>query len=359
VKLSSRYPWDAPTNRLTAAYQRRREAGLPIVDLSISNPAAAGLPPPLDLWSQPAAEKTDLREAIAEYYQTEFQVKVPTRCIQTCASTSEGYSYCFKLLADPGGEVLIPQPSYPLLAHLIKAEGLEPVEYLIHHAAGQWILDRQYLKSKLTDKTKLMILVHPNNPTGHYWSREDLAWLMLGFPLHLAMISDEVFIDYAWRPHGYPRTLVDYGRAFVLSGLSKICALPQMKVGWIVMPDDPRVIQGMELIADTYLSVSAPVAERAPGWLARRVELQAPLRARCLENLSLLSNGVEAGWSAVCEGPGTRDEEAVVLEMLDKGFWIQPGFYYDLPHREAYVVSLLTPTENLKAGLEALSSCGK
>jgi aspartate/methionine/tyrosine aminotransferase len=365
VKLSSRYPWSAPANRLTLACRAARQ---PLADLSVSNPTQAGLPPPQGLWADPSSSAyrpsalgdAAAREAIAKYYREQFAIELDPSSIQLCASTSEGYSFCLKLLADPGDEVLIPQPSYPLLEHLLRAEGVAPVPYLTHHAAGQWILDRQRLMDSLTSKTRAVVLVHPNNPTGHSWSAEDLAWLERSLPEPVALLSDEVFLDYTWSGRG--ETLAGRSRVFCLSGLSKVCAIPQMKLGWIVLPPDPLAREGMEFIADTYLSVSAPIAERAPAWLAQRAELQSPIRERCQENLAFLSPHalpVAAGWTAIVAGEGSGEEEARVLRMIERGYWLQPGFYYELPLRESYVFSLLTPSEVLRAGWEAFISCGR
>ncbi len=350
MRFSGRFPWDAPANRLSLAWKARRAAGLPIRDLSISNPNSARLELPEARWDGGG----ELRAAIAAYYREEFGEEIASERIQVCASTSEGYSYCFKLLADAGDEILIPRPSYPLLSHLIGAEALRAVEYVTHFAAGQWILDREYLLGQVTDRTRAVVVVTPNNPTGHFWTQEDWDWLEGALPRDVAIVTDEVFADYRW---GGTLARIP-ARAFRLSGLSKICALPQMKIGWIVMPEDERVAEAMEFVGDTYLSVSGPVAAASPGWLAARASFQEPVRARCLANLERLGRGVEAGWVKIVEGPGDRDEESVALEMLERGFWVQPGYFYDLPLRESYVVSLLTPQEDLEAGLAALSSCG-
>lgn len=309
---------------------------------------------PGDLWDGPP-RPGGLKAAIAAYYREEFGDEIEEERIQLCASTSEGYSYCFKLLADAGDEILIPRPSYPLLSHLIGAEALRAVEYVTHFAAGQWILDREYLLRQVNERTRAVVVVTPNNPTGHLWTQEDLDWLDAALPENVAIVTDEVFADYRWQGKlaHIPR------RAFRLSGLSKICALPQMKIGWIVLPPVVGVAEAMEFVGDTYLSVSGPIAERAAAWLASRFGFQRPVQERCRENLARLGGGVEAGWVKIAEGPGDRDEESVALEMLERGFWVQPGYFYDLPLRESYVLSLLTPPEDLAAGLEALSSCGR
>ncbi len=361
MRFSERYPWQAEENRLTRLLRERAAAGLPIADLSVSNPTRVGLTVALELGSRydPApAGGIATREAIARYYREEFGVELSPRRIQLCASTSEGYSYCLKLLADPGDEVLIPEPSYPLLEHLIRAEGVVAIPYATHYAAGEWVLDRERLQGAIGPRTKAIVLVHPNNPTGHFWSAEDLEWL----PPQLPRISDEVFADYAWEAPPAPRTLAASG-AFCLSGLSKVCALPQMKLGWIVMPEEEHIVRAMEFIGDTYLSVSAPIQEAAPTWLARRDELQAPVKERCRQNLAwlyaqrgLAVDRVGAGWCAIVRTSSGGDEEEMAARLIERGFWLHPGYYYDLPMREAWVLSLLTQPERLEAGIGALSA---
>lgn len=354
MRFSNRFPWEAPPNRLTLAAQARQAAGQALRDLSVSNPNSARLALPQDLWEGPR-RPGDLKQAIAAYYREEFGDEIHPARIQLCASTSEGYSYCCKLLADAGDEVMIPRPSYPLLGHLVGAEGLRAVEYVTHAAAGEWVLDREHFLKQLSPRTRTVVVVTPNNPTGKFWTQEDWNWLEEVLPPEVAILSDEVFADYAWE--GKAAKIPE--RVFRLSGLSKICALPQMKIGWIVMPPGEKVAAAMEFVGDTYLSVSGPIAERAAGWLERRGEFQAVVRARCQENLARLGGGVEAGWTKILAGPGDREEEEVALEMVERGFWIQPGYFYDLPLRESYVVSLLAPPEELEAGLEALNSCGR
>lgn len=339
-----------------------RASPKPLVDLSISNPTQAGLALPGNLWDareisvyQPSAQGSrTAREAVARYYEEEFAAGIGVDQVQLCASTSEAYSYCLKLLADAGDEVLIPQPSYPLLEHLLCAEGVVPVAYPVHGAAGEWVLDREYLRRVLTPRTRAIVIVHPNNPTGHFFPREDFAWLQEALPPEAAILSDEVFADYGWQEKGW--SYAGAHRTFVLSGLSKICLLPQMKLGWIVMPKDPAIWRAMEFIADTYLSVSALVADMAPVWLERRQEFQAPLRERVNANLPLFPANPAAGWTAIVRGNGGMPEDERVMAMIDRGYWLQPGYYFDLPGQDNYVLSLLTEPGQLREGLRVLNS---
>jgi hypothetical protein len=362
--LSNRFPFDATPNAIAAA----RAAAGPLRDLSLANPTQAGIAlPTAELVSSMAYVPNGLgaratREAIASYYRAEFHAEIDPDRIVLCASTSEGYSFCLKLVANPGDEVLVPQPSYPLLQFLIAAEGATAVPYPLHHTSAGWFLDRDALAARVTPRTRAAVLVHPNNPTGHYTATEDVAWLRSLAAGRFWVISDEVFADYAWTAQR-PRSLANEN-AFVLSGLSKVCGLPQMKLAWIVLPV-PDLRGPLEWIADTYLSVSAPIERAAPGWIEQRAAFQAPIRGRCRTNLQFLSTALlgpwtmlppEAGWCAILQGPRHAAEETMVLEWIRKGFFVQPGFYYDLPMEPALVVSLLSPPQDLADFLAAIAS---
>ncbi len=349
---------------------------MPLIDLSISNPTKVGisLPDPFAFSSlrgsnyEPRANGAlELREEICRYYATEFNSVLHADRILITTSTSEAYSYCFKLIADPGASVLLPQPSYPLLQFLVEAEGLQPKSYAMHEACGQWILDRENLIATCDSSTRAIILVHPNNPTGHFLTNEDLHWLLEFSRDKYWLICDEVFADYVWSQQpGQIRSLsqIPAENVFCLSGISKICALPQMKLGWIAMPPASAVHRALDLVADTYLSVSSPIQAAASQWLSNRTSFQAPIRSRCMENLQWIQDSiqgsawsllpVEAGWAAILQGPSTIDEEQQVLTLLKKGFSVHPGFYYDLPFQPSFVLSLLTPPADFRAGISAI-----
>ena len=320
-------------------------------------------------YSPQANGSLQTREEVALYYEQEFSSKIDPDRILLTSSTSEAYGYCFKLIADPGDSILIPQPSYPLLQFLIEAEGLSAKPYSLHEIDGEWILDRESLALACDNSTKAIILVHPNNPTGHFLKSDDLNWLVEFSAERFWLISDEVFADYTWSAastHLRSLTQIEAPNAFTLSGLSKICALPQMKLGWIVMPKNRSVRNNLELVADTYLSVSAPIQKAAAWWLPQRGQFQSPIRERCLANLQQIPNQlknshwsllpVEAGWTAILKGPASGDEEALVLKLMEKGFSVHPGFYYDLAFQNALVISLLTPPQHLASGIEAIIS---
>ena len=345
------------------------------VDLSVSNPTLArlNLPDPalrIDAarYAPSAAGSAEAREAISRYYAEEFASTVSPDDLLLTTSTSEAYSYCFKLIADAGAKVLLPQPSYPLLQFLVEAESLVPAAYPLHEADGQWILDRDRLAAACDDSTRAIVVVNPNNPTGHFLSIDDAEWLIAFAGKRYWIVCDEVFSDYEWAAGANALRSLSLPRAdnvLCLSGLSKICALPQMKLGWIAMPPVPAIRYNLESIADTYLSVSAPIQAATPQWLARRAEFQAPIRQRCLENLALIAAAckgsnwnalpVEAGWTAILRGPANLDEEDFVLQLLEAGFLTQPGYYYDLPFACSLVLSLLTSPADLARGLPAIT----
>lgn len=352
--------------------------GKSILDLSISNPTKVelALPDPFaihqlrsDGYSPQASGSKEVLESISEYYRQEFHANVPADQLLLTSSTSEAYSYCFKLIADPGDSILIPQPSYPLLQMLVEAESLEGRHYPFHRVGSDWLLDRERLGQLCDNTTRAIVLVNPNSPTGHFLPEEDLNWLIDFSRDRYWLISDEVFSDYVWsNPGPDTRSLTQFQtqNAFVLSGLSKICALPQMKLAWIAMPSDPKLHQNLELVADTYLSVTTPIQSAATGWLAERQNFQAPVRDRCRANLELLQNSLrntpwslnqpEAGWVAILHGPSHIEEEDFALRLLAEGVSIQPGYFYDLPIQPCFVISLLTQVDHLRAGLRIILS---
>ncbi len=378
LSFSNRYPWHARQNKLGEALAARRASGRPLIDLSLSNPtqASIALPDPflianlkVDPYAPQAKGAAQTREQVALYYEQEFSARISPDRILLTTSTSEAYSYCFKLIASPGDSILIPQPSYPLLQFLIEAEGLEARPYPLHQADGEWLLDREGLARACNETTRAIILVHPNNPTGHFLKTDDLNWLIEFSADRLWLISDEVFADYAWSAgstHIRSLTQIEAPNVFSLSGLSKICALPQMKLGWIVMPENPTVHNHLELVADTYLSVSSPIQQAAASWLPQRAQFQAPIRERCFSNLQAIPSQVknspwsllpvEAGWTAILRGPAEGDEEAFVLRLLERDVSVHPGFYYDLPFQNSLVISLLTPPHQMISGIETIIS---
>jgi alanine-synthesizing transaminase len=353
----------------------RRSAGAAILDLTESNPTAAGLAYPSSeilaalsdpraLHYQPAAAGIpSARAAVSQYYSGRVD---PARILLT-ASTSEAYAFVFKLLADPGDEILVPRPSYPLFDFLAALEAVRVMQYpLVYH--GSWTIDFDALTRSITPRTRAIVLVNPNNPTGSFLKQTELAELIPLCRDHsLAIISDEVFSDYALDANPQlvrSLTTVDEVLTFCLSGLSKVAALPQLKLGWIVTSE--QAFERLELIADTYLSVSAPVQWAAPVLLGLRTQLQVQILARVRANRAFLASQIgpaspwrlfatEGGWYAILEAPRIQSEEEWVLSLLaNDGVLVQPGFFFDF-EREAFIVlSLLTREDVFREGVRRL-----
>ena len=382
--FSSRFHWDLRPNRLTQAIAAKRAAGARILDLTESNPTHAGLHYPGEIVKafddarmlayEPApAGSPAAREAVSAYYAVRGHT-VPVERILLTASTSEAYAYLFKLLTNPGDEVLVPRPSYPLFEFLADMESVAVRQYpLVYH--GGWSIDLHGVEAALTPRTRAIVLVNPNNPTGSYVKRGELAALTaLCASRDVALISDEVFADYALGEDAdRVATLagVEECLAFSMSGLSKVAGLPQMKLGWMVV-NGPAALRAeawekLEWIADTYLSVSTPVQCAASRLLAAGEEVQRQIRRRTAENLvfarSALAGSaanilaVEGGWYITLQVPRVRSEEEWTLELLEHAdVLVQPGFFYDFEAEAFLVVSLLTDTETFREGLARLVS---
>jgi alanine-synthesizing transaminase len=385
VKFSSRFHWDLSPNRLTLALEAKRRAGAPILDLTQSNPTHAGFDYPPDLLRAFADQRTlrydpspaglpEARAAVSAYYAARGISIEPERILLT-ASTSESYSYLFKLLTDPGAEVLVPRPSYPLFEFLAAMESVAVRSYPLTYY-GRWGIDLGGLEAALTAATKAIILVNPNNPTGSYVKKDELAHLTrLASERQIALVSDEVFSDYAFeddRSRAVTLAGVDKGLAFSMSGLSKIAGLPQMKLGWLITagaPDNRRLaLERLEWIADTYLSVSTPVQRALERLLREGLSLQAQIRERTYQNLQFLKRDlaagpavvldVEGGWYATIQVPRIRTEEEWVLHLLDRwNLLIQPGFFYDFASEAFLVLSLLTEPAVFREGVNRFREC--
>jgi len=368
--FSGRTRWDRTVNRLAALVERKRAAGREILDLTEANPTRVGLEAPPDvlaLLADPGARRYEpdprgleaARQAIAADYARRGVDLDPARLVLT-ASTSEAYAFLFKLLCDPGDEVLVPRPSYPLFDYLAGLESIEVKPYPLVYDGG-WRIDRAALGEAAGRRTRAIVLVSPHNPTGSFVTDEEAAAVQdLAAERGLAIVADEVFADYPWSAGGGGPSLARDGRAlaFALGGLSKSCGLPQLKLAWTAVsgpaPLREEALGRLELLADTYLSVSTPVQRAAPALLARASELRAPIAARVAANLDglrrLLEGGRpasllrgEGGWSAVLRIPATASEEERVLALLDEhDVLAHPGYFFDFP-REAYLVLSLLP----------------
>ncbi|MEP7353175.1 MAG: pyridoxal phosphate-dependent aminotransferase [Acidobacteriota bacterium] len=379
--FSSRLRWHEPSNPLANLVAKKRQQGATILDLTESNPTRAGFDYPeaqilstlsddRALLYQPSPRgRLDAREAVAEYY-AQRGVKVDPSHILLTASTSEAYSYLFQLLADPGDEILSPRPSYPLFEYLAGLSSVNIRQYPLRYDGG-WHIDVEALERIITPRSRAIVVVNPNNPTGSFLKRVELETLeTIAERYKLAIISDEVFCDYAF--HKDPQqvlTLAGERRAltFSMSGLSKVAGLPQMKLGWIVAsgPDADRAMEGLELIADTFLSVATPVQVALPKLLESSATLRDQIRHRTQANLKHLSAtfantsatvlNVEGGWYAILQVPNTRSEQDWALSLLNEhDVLVQPGFYFDFDFEAFFVLSLLTKQEVLTEGVRTI-----
>jgi alanine-synthesizing transaminase len=379
--FSSRLDWNLAANPLSRLLQEKRAAGAAILDLTESNPTAAGIVYPTEAILEALADGRSLRyepsaagmlvarTAVSGYYGGRVD---PQRILLT-ASTSEGYAMAFKLLADPGDEVLAPRPSYPLFEFLAALESVRVVQYPLVYDGG-WRVDFDALYRLITARTRAIVLVNPNNPTGSFVKRGELARLLeICRERQLAIISDEVFSDYGMGDDARRvRSLVDTEDVltFCLSGLSKIAGLPQLKLGWMVTSGPRRVweeaYRRLELIADTYLSVGTPVQWAAAALLDARQGIQRQIGGRVEQNLRFLRGeigagapwrvlDVEGGWYATIQAPRIRSEEEWVLTLLAKDeVLVQPGFFFDFESEAFLVVSLLTPPEIFCPGVRRM-----
>jgi len=375
MRFSGRTGWNTEESDLARAHRLRLEAGLPIADLTAGNPTRCGFeydPALLGALNDPAALDYDPqprgslrgREAVCRYYADHGVAVQPEQIVLT-TSTSEAYSYLFRLLCDPGTEIIAAQPGYPLFDFLAVLEdvGLKQAPLVYDHG---WQIEPEGFRQAITERTRAIVLVHPNNPTGHFtkpWEAEELARLCREFDLSL--IVDEVFLDYglAEGEQSFAAGLEGVP-VFVVSGLSKIAGLPQMKAAWIVAVgrEAGEALERLEVIADTFLSMNAPVQCALPSWLAGRGGIQKQIRGRVGTNLAELDRQlgqmpgaarleVEGGWYATLRIPALKPDEETVLELLDHGVWVQPGGFFGMGASGWLVLSLLTPEKEFITGV--------
>jgi alanine-synthesizing transaminase len=377
--FSRRTNWTLTKNAYTEALERFRVSGRNLLDLTASNPTEVGLQyeserllkalaSPRALEYEPAPQGLlPARKAVAGYY-AEKGIEVSPEQIFLTVSTSEAYTYAFRLLCDPGDEVLVPQPSYPLFEFLADLQDVKLVPYELIYDHG-WQIDFHSLECAITSKTKAVLVVHPNNPTGSYVKREEKRLLdRICDERGIAVIADEVFLDYSLGGHDQVSFAGSHGAlTFTLSGLSKISALPQMKSAWTVLSGPDSLAQEasarLEVIADTYLSPNAPVQWALPEMLASREGIQRQLKARVTGNLALLDEAlarqsmcqrlvIEGGWYATVRVPVTRSDEELAIQMLEQqSVLVQPGHFYDFASDGYLVISLITPSHVFAEGV--------
>lgn len=382
--FAKRTNWNLETNRLSAALEAHRAAGKPLIDLTVSNPTECGfaydekailaaLQNPAALKYEPNPRGLEVaRNAVAQYY-AEHCAAVSLNDIFLTTSTSEAYSFIFRTLCDPADELLIPEPSYPLFELLADIQDVRLVRYPLLYDHG-WQIDFHTLEQAITPRTRGVIVVHPNNPTGHFCKPHEMQKLNeICAAREIAIIADEVFLDFALKEK-LPATFAANSGAltFTLSGLSKICGLPQMKAAWLIAsgaePCKSEALARLEVIADTYLSMNAPIQWALPTLLGQRHAFQIQLMARVRENLAELDKQlvgqkfcsrleVEGGWNAIIRVPATRTDDDLALELLaTKGVYVHPGHLYDFSSEGFVVLSLITPEESFGEGIQLLAA---
>lgn len=381
MPFSSRVPSDLTPNRLAAAVQRLQAAGEPFIDLTESNPTRAGFDYPSDLLQTLADPRSlvyrpnsfglpDARAAAAAEF-ARCDLDVSPACIVLTSSTSEAYSLLFKLLCDAGDEVLVPRPSYPLFEHLTRLDAIVPEPYDLEYH-GRWTMDIPGLAQRISSKTRAVLAVNPNNPTGSFVTLDELDRLgSLCRRRSLALIGDEVFADYGLLES--TRTSVLQQRdalAFSLGGLSKSAGLPQMKLGWIGIGGPTSqvaaALRHLDVIADTYLSVATPVQWAAAGLIQAGADVRRQIQERLATNLGVLTGMVdehpscrllraEAGWYAVVQVPAIRSEESLILDLLERDrVLVHPGYFFDFPVEAFVVVSLLPRADMFARGIRVM-----
>jgi len=385
VTFSARVPDDLGFNRLARAVQRARTAG-PLLDLTESNPTRAGFEYPSDLLAPLAHPRglmyqpsplglPEARRAVAADYARRG-VAIDQERIVLSASTSDAYSMIFKLLADAGDEVLVPRPSYPLFDHLTRLDGVTAVPYdLEYHDA--WTIDTASVEHAVTSRTKALLMVNPNNPTGSFVKPDESRCLQTICAAHdVAMISDEVFIDYELLPGARASAASvitgapDGPLTISLGGLSKSAGLPQLKLGWMALGGPEALVHSalgrLELVCDTYLSVSTPVQAAAAELIERAAPIREQIQRRTAANHRRLVERVadfpacrvlraEGGWSGVLQVPSFSSEEDLVVALVERdGVIVHPGYFFDFPRESYLIVSLLPPEAVFADGVDRI-----
>lgn len=383
--FAKRTEWERRLNRLTKTVRRLKDKGSVLLDLTESNPTLCHFHYPSDILSvlsRPEAFSYTpspkgllfAREEVARYY-SEKGVKVDPEQIFLTASTSEAYSFLFRLLLNPKDHLLVPRPSYPLLDYLAALHDLLLEPYPLVYDT-RWRIDREAFVKKSRSGTKAVLLIHPNNPTGSFVKKEEQSFLLHSFKeREVSQICDEVFLDYAYEevPDFVPTFAGEEALlTFTLSGISKVLGLPQMKLSWIVVSGPKRLreeaIARLEVISDTYLSVNTLSQLALKRWFEYRPLLQKEIQKRLFANRKVLlekersSSGcrlfhAEGGWYAILQLPPLRSEEKWCLEFLEKAsVLVHPGYFFDFEEGTQVILSLLVPSDRFEEGVERLFS---
>ena len=393
MRFSARTNWDTAENDWSRAMSARRERGLPIYDLTAANPTQCGFSYDLELlgsltqaagfrYAPDARGLREAREAVCSYYrdhclETGESGTQPLEAEQIVltTSTSEAYSFLFRLLCDPGDEVLIAQPSYPLFDFLATLDDVKLVSYPLFYDHG-WHLDLHGLGMRISPRTRAIVVVHPNNPTGHFTTINDRRALeAFCKEAGLALIVDEVFLDYSFEErYASFMTGPHPVLTFVLSGLSKVAGLPQMKLSWIAAagpePELKASLERLEVVADTFLSLSTPLQLALPSWLLNRKAIQDQIQDRVRENLATLDSlldsrlslsktmsrlAVEGGWYVTLRAPALREADAAAIWLLaEHGVAVHPGRFFGMTGDGYFVVSLLPDSQTFTTGTKKL-----
>lgn len=380
--FATRTNWNLAENRLTLALAEHHRGGRPLFDLTLSNPTQCGftydesailkaLHSPASLRYEPAAQGLlSARETVAAYYREKNTAVSPSDLLLT-TGTSEAYSYLFRLLCNPGDEILVPSPSYPLFDFLADINDVRLIRYPLLYDHG-WQLDLSSLERAITSRTRAAIVVHPNNPTGHYTKPDEQSQLSaMCAKNNLAIIADEVFLDFAVQGIAAPTFAAQNAAlTFTLSGISKLCGLPQMKSAWLAI-SGPNTLRNdararLDVIADSYLSMNAPVQHALPSLLATRFRFQSQLLARVRTNLAALDEQLagqshcsrlvfDAGWNVIVRVPAAGSDEELALALLAQhGVLVHPGHFYDFPQDGYLVLSLIVPEKDFAEGTHRL-----
>ena len=382
--FASRTEWDLRKNRYTQALDELRAGGHDLLDLTVSNPTACGMrydgPAILGVFQDPRSLHYDptpkgllsARQSVAAYYLEKGATVLPEDILLT-TSTSEAYSFLFRLLCAPGDEVLVPRPGYPLFDFLAQIQDVRLRPYALVYDHG-WQIDFHSLESAISERTRAVLLVHPNNPTGSFVSQSEQTRLSSICARHdLAIVSDEVFHDFAFIQHPAASLAANTGAlTFTLSGLSKISGLPQMKAAWCVVSGPPQLKQQalarLEVIADTYLSVNTPIQIALPTLLGWRRSFQPELRQRLSDNLAELDRQlagqetcrhlvVDGGWYATLRVPVTGTDEDLAIDLMrEEGVIVHPGHFFDFESEGFLVLSLMTPQQDFGEGVRRILS---
>jgi aspartate/methionine/tyrosine aminotransferase len=382
--FAKRTNWEMEPNRLTVALYAQRAAGATVLDLTESNPTNCGFTYDTAAILRALCNEAALtyhpdprglpiaREAVAQYYFGGREIKIALDDIFLTANTSEAYTYILRLLCDPGDAILIPTPGYPLFDYLAEIQDVAIARYPLFYDHG-WHIDFHALESAITERTRAIVVVHPNNPTGHYCHFAEMRRLReICAARALVLVVDEVFLDFELggdeSAHSFARESA--ALTITLSGLSKSCGLPQMKVAWLCVggPEELRREAGarLEIIADTYLSLGTPVQLAVPALLAARGAFQAQVMARVRNNLAEFDRQlvsaktcsrlkIEGGWNAVLQVPATiSDEDRALALVAKKAVYVHPGHFYDFQRDGHLVLSLIVPEQDFRTGLARL-----